>query len=149
MNDEDDKIEIRDLDKKEKLGLEDPEVHFQTRLNRTLTKKELSMIQFSTGHRQILVPSMGVTTKIFATHLAVLNDLRNRIELLKQSYFMQQDHKRTWSQVDKILTLLTNGSKLLDMPSENYLNENKLIEVQEGKLVNAKDYQELQKLTQV
>lgn len=93
---------------------------------------------------------MGTTSKIFSTHLAILSDLKNRIELLKQSYFMQQDKDRTWSQVDKILTLLHNSAKLLDLPAEEFLDENKLIKVhnKEGKLVNAKDYQELQKLTQ-
>lgn len=83
IGDNGDGINIHELDKEEQEALADPEVHFQTRLNRVLTKKELSMIQYSTGHRQILVPSMGTTSKIFATHLAILNDLRNRIELLK------------------------------------------------------------------
>lgn len=143
-------INLEELDEPEKEALQDPEVHFQTKLNRALTKKELTMILYSTGHRQILVPSMGTTGKIFATHLAILSDLRNRIELLKQSYFKQQDKERTWSQVDKILTLLHNSSRLLDLPTDEFLNDNKLIKVQnkEGKLVNAKDYQELQKLTQ-
>jgi len=71
-----------------------------------------------------MVPSMASTGKIFSTHLAILSDLRNRIDLLKQAYFKQMDKDRTWAHVEKILTLLDNSARFLDLPSEQYLNDN-------------------------
>jgi len=107
------------------------------------------MIQYALSSKQILVPSMGTTAKVFSQHLIILRDLKHKTDLLKQAYFQQMDKARTWAQVDQILFLLENASRFLDFPMENYLNQYKAIETKDGELINTKDLSDLKKLKEM
>ena len=118
-------------------------------LDNRRVRKELSMIQYALSSKQILVPSMGTTGKVFSQHLTILRDLKHKTDLLKQAYFQQMDQRRTWAQVDQILLLLENASNFLDFPMDQYLDQYKAIETKDGELITTQDLSDLKKLKEM
>lgn len=78
----------------------------------------LTVKNFGLSAKEIIIPSFETTTRIFQEHLIVMASLRERIELLKQAYFAQMDRKKTWEQVDQILSTLEQGCKFLNFPED-------------------------------
>ena len=59
------------------------------------------------------------------------------MNLLKQAYYGQQDKKKTWEQVDQIITVLNTGFIYLDFPVEKEISkymvaEGELEHIEEG-----------------
>ena len=55
------------------------------------------------------MPSFETTAELFSEHFLVLRELKYKIDLLKQAYFGQMDKKKTWKQVDEIISVLNAG----------------------------------------
>lgn len=110
-----------------------------------LKRRELTQIQYASSHKQIMVPNMGSISKVFSEHLIIVRDLKLKLEELKQAYISQQDQKRSWEKTEQIITLLRNACTFLDMPSENYLQQFKQVEL-DGTLVNTQTLGEYNKL---
>lgn len=76
------------------------------------------------------------TARIFNEHFIILRELRNKMNLLKQAYYGQQDKKKTWEQVDEIISVLNTGCNYLDFPIEKevskYFVANELEHIEEG-----------------
>ena len=69
------------------------------------------------------MPSFETTAKIFNEHFMILRELRNKIDLLKQAYYGQQDKKKTWEQVDEIIKVLNTGCIYLDFPKDTEVSK--------------------------
>lgn len=59
-------------------------------------KDPLTEVKLGVTNKQLVVPSFATTAKVFGQHLLVLADLKYRIKKLKQSYYGQQDKKKSW-----------------------------------------------------
>ncbi len=81
------KIRIKDL---QEFGSEKDEVKARSKVS--FTSFEVGV----QGDRNIIVPSFGTTTALFARHFQTLRLLKRRCDLLKQSYYAQMDEKRSW-----------------------------------------------------
>mmetsp|Transcript_34621 Transcript_34621/g.52958 ORF Transcript_34621/g.52958 Transcript_34621/m.52958 type:complete len:83 (+) Transcript_34621:3717-3965(+) len=68
--------------------------------SKVILKKDLVWVQYATSDKQILVPSLATTSKVFNQHLTILRDMKLKIDELKQAYFSQMDHQRSWKKVD-------------------------------------------------
>jgi hypothetical protein len=100
------------------------------------------------GDKSIIVPSFGTTSAIFARHFATLRKLRRRVDLLKQSYYLQMDKERCWEHVDQIIDFMDKGFRFLapeeildeKNPAKNdVLYDDPNIENDELKLLKAQD----------
>ena len=76
----------------------------------------LTANQLGLSKKQLMVPSFDTTAKIFGQHFLVMRELKHKIDLLKQAYYGQNDRKKTWEQVDRIVEVLTVGQHYLDFP---------------------------------
>ena len=65
------------------------------------------------GDRNIIVPSFGTTSTLFARHFQTLRLLKRRCDLLRQCYYAQMDNKSSWEIVDEIITVMDRGFKFL------------------------------------
>ena len=66
-----------------------------------------------TGDKQILVPSFGTTGALFARHFDILNNLKRRILLLKQSHDDQRANELSTEQIEKIIKVLDKACNFL------------------------------------
>ena len=76
----------------------------------------LTDVKTGVSKKQIIVPSFETTTRIFNTHIMVLQELQYNIQRLKQAYYAQMDKRKTWEQVDSIIKVLDIGCQYLDFP---------------------------------
>ena len=63
--------------------------------------------------KQILVPSFGTTGALFARHFDILNNLKRRILLLKQSHDDQRANELSTEQIEKIIKVLDKACNFL------------------------------------
>jgi hypothetical protein len=57
-------------------------------------------------NKQYFIPSFGVLTDLFNSHLETLQNLKLKIERLRQASAAQYDSEKTWQSVDSILSVL-------------------------------------------
>lgn len=95
------KIKIKDINKNDRSRAKDKQIKF--------TSVEVGVH----GDKQILVPSFGTTSTLFARHFDILRSLKRRIDLLKQAYEHQLDEGKSWDQVSQILQVLEKGCQFL------------------------------------
>ena len=79
------KINIKDLD------------NFEPELNKPYVPTKLTNYEVGVhGEKNIIIPSFGTTSAIFARHFNTLRQLRRRLDLLKQQYYSQMDQEKCW-----------------------------------------------------
>jgi hypothetical protein len=97
-----------------KISLKDLELYSMSEQDRPhdaikLTEYEVGMQQ----DKNLIVPSFGTASSLFASHFTTLRQLRRRVDLLKQAYYSQMDQAKCWEQIDQIIAVLDSGSQYL------------------------------------
>lgn len=77
-------------------------------------KTDMTKEEFGISDKKIIIPSFGTTSKLFSQHFAILRELKQKIEQLKQAYEFQRSESRSWKQIDQILVVIAKACKYLD-----------------------------------